>query len=98
MWAATMVDCRARWHTRWLSLAGDWGNRLTGSGLGGPVQAMVDAARPLAPLVVHLLWFLQPALMLYGRGEAAAALADLLEPPAPPQLPPSAPAEPSGDR
>ncbi len=94
-----MVDRRARWHTYWLSLAGDWKNRLAGSGLGGPVQAVVDAVRPLAPLATHLLWFLQPALMLYGKGEAVAALADLLESPTPPQpLPPSAPAEPSGDR
>lgn len=65
----------------WLEPARNWHHRLTESGLYGPVQAIAEAARPLAPLMAQFVWFIQPAFALIGKFNAVGRLAELLENP-----------------
>jgi hypothetical protein len=76
-----MVDEDTEWHARWTVLLDGWGHRLDEAGLGELFRALGGALRPLAPLAAQALWLTQPALGLLGYGQAAGALADLLDAP-----------------
>jgi hypothetical protein len=59
----------------------EWGDVLDEAGLAGPATAVVEAVRPLGPVLAHVLWFLQPMLALFGGSKAAGSLANLLNDP-----------------
>lgn len=59
-----------------------WAARLEDLGLASVVAALLDAARPLAPLGAGLLWIAQPALGAVVGRERVASWAGLLEDPA----------------
>jgi hypothetical protein len=75
-----MLD-KGGWQERWLALAQEWGARLSEAGLDGLILTLVRAARPLGPLLASTAWVVQPGLGTLGYGQAAGALADLLNDP-----------------
>jgi hypothetical protein len=75
-----MLD-KSGWQERWLALAQEWGVRLSEAGLDGLALTLVRAARPLGPLLASTAWVMQPGLGSFGYGQAAGALADLLDDP-----------------
>jgi hypothetical protein len=75
-----MLD-KSGWQARWLTLARDWRARLSKAGLDGLALALIRAARPLGPLLASTVWMAQPGLGTLGYGQAADALANLLDDP-----------------
>ncbi len=59
-----------------------WGSRLRSWGVDGLVLSLLEAFEPLSPLGGQLLFMAQPALSVFGSGEAAGRWARLLEDPA----------------
>jgi hypothetical protein len=61
-----------------------WIDRVRAKGLSGPLHVALDVLEPLGPLGAQLIWFAQPAFMLFGRPAwraAAVELAQALEEP-----------------
>jgi hypothetical protein len=75
-----MLD-KSGWQERWLALAQEWRVRLSEAGLDGLALTLIRAARPLGPLLASTVWVVQPGLGTLGYGQAAGALADLLDDP-----------------
>jgi hypothetical protein len=75
-----MLD-KSGWQERWLALAREWRARLSEAGLDGLALTLIRAARPLSPLLASTAWVVQPGLGTLGYGQAAGALADLLDDP-----------------
>lgn len=59
----------------------DWIQQVKDRGLGGALRVALDALEPLGPLGAQLLWVAQPALGMFGMGEALDRLAHTLEQP-----------------
>jgi hypothetical protein len=58
-----------------------WIRQMKERGLGGALRLTLDALEPLGPLGAQMLYVAQPALGLFGAGDALHRLAQALEEP-----------------